>query len=46
VRNALQLLQELSYQLTMDRDQKANLDSAIRRLWLAVVEAERPEPRP
>jgi len=44
VRNALQVLQELSSRMPMDGDLKLKLESSIRRLWLAVAEAERPGP--
>jgi len=41
VRNALQMLQDLAGQVSLEGEQKEKLEGAVRRLWLAVAEIER-----
>ena len=45
IRNALQVLQEMAGQVVLDAEQKEKVESAVRRLWLAVAEVERRELR-
>lgn len=41
VRNALQMLQDLSEQVALEGEPREKLDGAVRRLWLALAEVER-----
>jgi len=41
VRNALQILQDLAEQISLEGEPKEKLDGAVRRLWLALAEVER-----
>lgn len=41
LRNALQMLQDLAEQISLEGELKEKLDGAVRRLWLALAEVER-----